>query len=152
MRAYLLVFATLMPLWSYAAGADEKIRTAYMEVGIAASMLLKPAFGYWYDGIGVRFSGMYLDKDHQELDVNIGHVICDSKNLQQTINLLTSWVVGSDPGADYKYAATGIAYGLNYRGFYVELGLAVPWRDDLGNLANNPIIPIGSWGYIYRFN
>lgn len=94
---------------------------------------------------------MYLDKDNQEFSLNLGYELDDSQNVQHSINILTSWVVGSDPGADYRFAATGIAYGLNYKGFFLEIGLAHPWKDDLGNLSNDFIIPCGYWGYIYRF-
>ena len=61
------------------------------------------------------------------------------------------WTAGSDPGADYRYGATGMAYGLNYRGFFLELGLAWPWRDDLGNLADDSVVPCGYLGYMHRF-
>lgn len=94
---------------------------------------------------------MYLNKDHRELHLNIGYALHDSQKVQHSINLLTSRVVGSDPGADYNFASTGVAYGLNYRGFFLEIGLAVPWRDDIGNLANDVVIPCGYLGYIHRF-
>lgn len=94
---------------------------------------------------------MYLNEDHNEYHLNFGYALSDSKKVQHGINLLTSWVVGSDPGADYDYAATGIAYSLNYNGFFLELGLGHAWRGDIGNLSNDPIIPVGYWGYIYRF-
>ncbi len=64
-------------------------------------------------------------------------------DVQHTINLLTSRVVGSAPGADYSYSATGIAYGENYKGLFLEMGLAIPWQDDLGNLEGEPLIPCG---------
>ena len=44
-----------------------------------------------------------------------------------------------------------IAYGVNYKGFFLELGLALPWEDELGNLADDPVIPCGYIGYLYRF-
>jgi hypothetical protein len=94
---------------------------------------------------------LYINKDYRSFHLNVGYAFYDSKKLQQSINLLTSWVVGSDPGVDYRYAATGIAYSLNYRGLFFEIGLARPWRDDLGNLADDPVIPCGYCGYIYRF-
>jgi hypothetical protein len=94
---------------------------------------------------------MYVSKNEHEFHLNLGYAFADSAKVQQSINLLTSWMVGSDPGADYRYGATGIAYSLNYRGFFVEIGLALPWRDDLGNLADDPVVPCGYLGYIYRF-
>lgn len=95
---------------------------------------------------------MYLDREHYEYDFNIGYELADTQKVQHSINLLTSWVATRDPGADYRYAASGIAYGVNYHGIFAELGLAVPWRDEIGNLANEPVVPCGYFGYIHRFN
>ncbi|MCI5141323.1 MAG: hypothetical protein D3909_06265 [Candidatus Electrothrix sp. ATG1] len=132
--------------------AEEKKHLSYPELGITtSSLLIQPSIGYWWNRIGLRMSGMYLKEDQHEFHLNIAYAFSASENLQQSINLLTSRVAGSDPGADYKYWATGIAYGLNYRGFFLELGLALPWEDELGNLADDPVIPCGYIGYLYRF-
>ena len=124
---------------------------SYMEVGVVSTMLVQPSVGYWWNDYGLRLSGIYQDALHHEYHVNIGYVLADEGEMQHAVNLLSSWVVGSDPGANYDYAATGVAYSINYYGFFVELGLALPWRDNLGNLANDPVIPCGMFGYIYRF-
>ena len=132
--------------------AEEKKHLSYPEFGITtSSMLIHPSIGYWWDRIGLRVSGMYLNEDQHEFHLNIGYEFFASENLQQSINLLTSRVAGSDSGADYKYWATGIAYGVNYKGFFLELGLARPWEDELGNIADDPVIPCGYVGYLYRF-
>lgn len=131
--------------------AEENASPSYFELGVVASSLLQPSIGYWWGRTGVRYSGMYLHKSHHESHLNFGYQLSDSKNVQRSINLLTSWVVASDPGADYDYAATGVAYGMNYKGFFFEIGLAIPWRDELGNLDNDPVIPAGYWGYLHRF-
>lgn len=150
-----LVLSSFMTL-SIVCASDIKIndkeQSSYPELGITKSIIIHPSIGYWWNKTGVRFTGIYLNEDHNEYHLNIGYELSDSQNVQHSINLLTSWVAGSDPGADYKYAATGIAYGLNYNGFFLEIGLALPWRDEIGNLAGDPIIPCGYWGYIYRFN
>lgn len=138
-------------LWASSVQAEEKDQQSYLELGIIASNLILPSIGYWRDRTGVRFTGMYLDEDNHEFQFNFGYEIKESENMQRTINLLTRWFVGSDPGADYRFASTGIAYGLNYKGFFLEIGLAVPWKDELGNLANDPVVPIANWGYIHRF-
>ena len=133
-------------------GAEEKVRLSYPEAGITTSLLIiNPSIGYWWGRTGLRLTGMYLNKDHHEFHLNIGYQLYDSEKVQHSLNLLTSWFVGSDPGADYRFGATGIAYSLNYRGFFLEIGLATPWRDDIGNLADDPVVPCGYWGYIYRF-
>ena len=151
-RIALLSYAALSILWAGHTSAEEKERLSYPEVGITTSFLIiHPSIGYWWGRTGVRFSGMYLKKDRHEFHLNIGYALYDTKKVQHSINLLTSKVAGSDPGADYEYWSTGMAYGLNYRGFFFELGLAWPWKDHLGNLADDPVIPCGYVGYMYRF-
>ena len=152
LRIALSAFALSSTLWATCLSAEEKVQLSYPELGITTSTLIvHPSIGYWWGRTGLRFTGMYLNKDHHEFHLNIGYWLYDSEKVQHSINLLTSWVAGRDPGADYKYGATGIAYSLNYKGFFLEIGLARPWRDDLGNLSNDPIVPCGYWGYIYRF-
>jgi len=151
-RIGLSFFAALSILLADDNSAEENEQLSYPELGITTSFLIvHPSIGYWWGQTGVRFTGMYLNKDLHEFHLNIGYALYDSEKVQHSINLLTSWVAGSDPGADYRYGATGIAYGLNYRGFFLEIGLARPWRDDLGNLANDPVVPCGYFGYMYRF-
>ena len=151
-RIALSAFAALLILWASYIRAEEKDQLSYPELGITTSFLLiHPSIGHWWGRTGLRLTGMYVNKDHHEFHLNIGYAFSDSAKVQQSINLLTSWVAGSDPGADYRYGATGIAYSLNYRGFFLEIGLARPWRDDIGNLAHDPVVPCGYWGYIYRF-
>lgn len=144
-------FAALLILWASGIRAEEKDLPSYPEIGITVSSIVHPSIGYWMGRTGLRFTGMYLNKDHNEFHINVGYRLYDTKKVQHSINLLTSWVAGSDPGADYRYAATGLAYSINYKGIFFELGLALPWRDDIGNLANNPVVPCGYFGYIYRF-
>lgn len=88
--------------------------------------------------------------------LNLGFKLSDNEKTQQSINLLAGRYVGSDPGADYDFAYTGIAYGLNfsilgYRGLFLELGIARILQDNLGNLADDPFVPSANIGYIYRF-
>ena len=132
--------------------AEEAKALSYPELGITVSpLLIQPGIGYRHGRIGLRASGMYLKQDRHAFHCNIGYTFSDSDIMQHSINLLTSRIAGSDPGADYKYWASGIAYGLQYRGFFFELGLAHPWKDELGNLADDPLIPCGYVGYMYRF-
>ncbi|WP_189613447.1 hypothetical protein [Saccharospirillum salsuginis] len=133
------------------ATADDSVYRSRAEVGILVSSLVKPSIGYWWGRTGLRVSGMHWNEGHYEYHVNLGYALWDANNIQHGINLLTSWVAGSDPGADYRYASTGVAYSINYKGFFVELGLAHPWRDELGNLERETVIPCGYWGYLYRF-
>jgi len=150
-RNILLAVVVIMMFCTNAYATEEQTKLSYPEVGITKSMLFRPSIGYWWNHAGVRLSGMYLDKDQQDFQFNMGYAFYDKVKMQQSINLVTFWVVGSDPGADYKYAATGLTYSINYRGFFLELGLAVPWRDDIGNLEDDPVVPCLSVGYIYRF-
>ena len=132
--------------------AGEKDQLSYPELGITTSLqIIHPSIGYWWGKKGIRFTGMYLKKDLHEFHFNIGYALYESEKAQHSINLLTSKIAGSDPGADYDYWSTGIAYSLNYRGFFFELGLAYPWKDYLGNLSNDSVVPCGYLGYIYCF-
>jgi len=69
---------------------------------------------------------MYYAGDWYEAHFNIGYAFQDSPRTLHCVNLLTNWVVGGDPGSDYSFWSTGVAYSLNYRGFFFELGLAFP--------------------------
>lgn len=144
----LILISVLIPRigWS-----DSRAARSYPELGVLVTGIVQPSIGYWWGQTGMRVSGMYWDDAHHELHLNLGYSFRDTGKAQHSINILTSRVTGRDPGTDYDYAATGLAYSLNYRGFFVELGIARPWKDWEGNLANDPFIPSGYWGYIYRF-
>ena len=151
-RMAIIAYTVLLILCAGSVRAKETDHKSYPELGITAtSLIIHPSIGYWFGRIGTRFTGMYLSEDHHEFHFNIGYRLHDTDRTQHSINLLTSWIAGSDPGADYKYGATGIAYGFNYRGIFLELGLALPWRDDIGNLAGDPVVPCGYLGYMHRF-
>ncbi len=149
MKRICLLFTVATLCISYAKG-DQK-SNSYPELGVTLGAIPHLSMGYWWERKGVRVSGMYLNKKRNEFHLNLGYAHVETKRVQRSINVLTSWVVGSDPGADYEYAATGIAYGINYKGFFLELGLGIPWKDDIGNLEGDLVIPIGYLGYIHRF-
>ena len=129
-----------------------KSGTYYREVGITTTiMTTHPSVGFGWHRYSTRLTGMYLGADHYEFHINFGYAFADTGPTQHGVNLLTSWIAGSDPGADYKYAATGLAYSYFNRGFFAELGLAIPWQDQLGNLADDPVVPCGYFGYLFRF-
>lgn len=133
------------------ASADNREFPSYPESGIMLGLNVHPAVGYWWGRKGIRFSGMYKNRNDREYHLNFGYVLRDTGEAQHSINILTSRVVGSDPGADYDFAATGIAYGFNYKGVLLEIGLGIPWRDEIGNVKDDPMIPIGYLGYVHRF-
>lgn len=140
----------IMSVYCSAANAVQNMES-YPELGLIIGGALQPSVGYWWGKKGLRLSGIRSGGKKKEFHLNLGYTLSESKNSHRSINLITSRIIGNDPGADYNYAATGIAYGLNYKGFFIELGLGWPWRDDIGNLANRSVIPVGYWGYIYRF-
>ena len=150
-RIITAALAVLTILWANNIRAEEEEKLSYLELGITVGLIVHPGVGYWWGRKGIRLSGMYLNEEHYECHLNFAYALSDSGKVQQSINLLTSRVVGSDPGADYNYTATGVAYSVNYHGFFLEIGLGRPWRDDIGNLADDPLIPVGYWGYLYRF-
>lgn len=151
MKKIEIALAALLILVAGNVKADNKEYPSYPELGIILGLGVHPAVGYWWGRMGIRFSGMYKNKDDKEYHLNFGYVLRDTGKVQQSINLLTSRIVGSDPGADYDFAATGIAYGLNYNGFFFEIGLGIPWRDEIGNVKDDPVVPVGYLGYVHRF-
>jgi len=147
-----MLLIIFMLLCTNAMGTENNNKPSYWELGINSSLrLFRPSVGYWWNPLGVRFSGIYLAADDQEFQFDLGYAFHDSHKIQHSINLVTFSEVGSDPGADYDFIATGVTYSVNYRGLFLELGLAVPWKDDIGNLENDPVVPCLNWGYIYRF-
>lgn len=129
---------------------------SYPELGVVCSLIMNPTLGYWFGPVGVRVAGMYLSDDHNEFHLNLRYKFSDNENTQQSINLLSERIVGSDPGADYHFTCLGVAYGLNfsikgYGGFFIEGGMAKVLHDNLGNLKNDPFVPCCTFGYIYRF-
>jgi hypothetical protein len=142
-------------------GQEETLKdlrqASYPEIGLTSSfMLISPNIGYWFGPIGVRVSGMYIDSDSNELHFNVGYKLSDNEKTQHAVNILASKIVGSDPGADYDFSHIGVAYSMNFSikghsGFFFELGLGVVLEDNLGNVEDEPVVPCGSFGYIYRF-
>ena len=107
-RIAIIAFTASLVLCASHVCAKETDQPSYPELGITTtSLIIHPSIGYWFGKIGTRFTGMYLNKDHHEFHFNIGYRLHDTDRTQHSINLLTSWIAGSDPGADYKYGATG---------------------------------------------
>jgi len=140
--------------------AEEKPRDlkneSYPELGVVCSVIMSPTAGYWFGPVGVKVAGMYLGDDRNEFHLNLRYKFSDNEKTQHSINLVSEKIVGSDPGADYDFTCLGLAYGLNfsikgYGGFYIEMGMAKVLHDNLGNLENDPFVPCGTFGYIYRF-
>lgn len=151
-RVSFTVLTALLILWAASIKAEEKkAYPSYWELGVGQSLLIEPIVGYRWGRVGVRFAGMYLTEDNHEYYFNLNYLLSDVDNVQRSINLVTKRVVGSDPGADYRFTSTGVVYGINYNGFFFEIGLSHPWQDELGNLANDPLLPSLYWGYIHRF-
>lgn len=125
---------------------------SYPEMGVTTgAAYLNLNFGYWHKRMGLRVAGGYLGADRNGLRLNLGYKLRDSETRLDTLNIVLGNYVGRDPGARYDYAYIGLTYGLNYRGWYAELGLAKDVRDRIGNLRNDPILPCGTVGYLHRF-
>ncbi|AEJ61522.1 hypothetical protein Spith_1257 [Spirochaeta thermophila DSM 6578] len=124
----------------------------YPEIGLVLSgCLVNLTLGLWWGPVGIRASGMYWGSNCHQLTLSLGYTLSDTPMFHHSINLTTSQVTGEDPGARYRYWATGLSYSLVYRGLFLELGLLHPWRDEVGNLGHTPVVPHGAVGYLYRF-
>ena len=112
--------------------------------------------GYWHKRIGLRLANYYFDEDSNGMRINLGYKLSDNEKTQQSLNLVTGRFVGSDPGADYDFAYAGITYGINFSilrfsGLFFEIGLGNVLQDNLGNVADDPVVPCANIGYLYRF-
>ena len=133
------------------AGAQEEqvdLRTSYPEVGLITSGVNA---GYWHRGMGIRLSGYYFDENNNHLMLNLRHRLSGREDRQQSINLLLGNINTSEPWADYDFSYIGLAYGANYKGFSVEVGLAKALRDGLNNVKDELVLPYGTMGYVHRF-
>ncbi len=149
-RGYGIIILFLM--LAMPAASEERSRAVYPEAGILFSgILVQPAAGFWYGRWGVRISGMYYRDDWYQFHFNLAWAFYDRPEIQQSLTIHTSHIAGSDPGAEYNFWSTGLTYSINFHGLFAELGLGVPWKDNLGNLKNDPVVPWGCLGYIYRF-
>ena len=161
---FIIIIASMLfgsVVWAAEVNKESKPKDlkniSYPEIGLTGfPLLISPNLGYWFGSIGIRLSGMYLNKNHNSVHFNLGYKFSDNEKTQKSINLLSGLIVGSDPGADYNYTYLGVAYGLNfsikkYRGFFIEIGIAKVLHDHLGNLKDDPFVPCGTFGYIYRF-
>ena len=122
---------------------------SYPEAGLI--LWTSPNIGYWFGPFGIRLSGMYRNEEHNAAHLNLGYKLLDNKTRQHSINILIGKIVGSDPGADYDYTYIGGAYSINYRGLFLEVGVAKALLDELGNVKREPLLPLLNVGYIYRF-
>lgn len=107
--------------------------------------------GYWFGNLGARVAGGYLAHDRNDVRLDLGYKFIDTGRWRHAAHLVVGQTEGSDPGADYNYSYVGLAYELNYRGFFAELGLGKDFVDRIGNLDGDPVIPVGTLGYLYPF-
>jgi hypothetical protein len=127
---------------------------SYFEAGVELHpfIIVKPTLGYWCRSFGVRIGGGYLSGNRHDLRLDLGYKFGDDGRWRHAAHLVVGQTKGSDPGADYDYSYAGLAYELNYRGFYLELGLGKDFVDRVGNLDGDPVVPVGTLlGYLYQF-
>lgn len=163
MKAFPLLIMLLLlapTLYAGEGGAATEPRDlkheSYLEIGAFLSdPTPSPAVGYWFGPFGVRISGMYWSEDKNKIHLNLGYKRLDTERKQRSVNLLLSKNVGSDPGADYDFTSLGLAYSWNtlfgIRGLFLEFGLARVLHDNIGNVEDELVVPVGQLGYIYRF-
>jgi hypothetical protein len=127
---------------------------SYFEAGLELNLFTYAnlTLGYWFGHIGARITGGYIADDSNDVRFDLGYKFFDNGRWRHATHLVVGRTEGSDPGADYNYAYVGLAYELNYRGFYVELGLGKDFVDRIGNLDKDPVVPVGTLlGYLYQF-
>ena len=127
---------------------------SYVEAGLWLNPFTyaNPLLGVWLGHLGVHVSGSYLASDRYDMFADVGLKFVDNGRWRHAVHVIVGQTRGSDPGADYDYAYAGLAYELNFRGLFIELGLGKDFVDRLGNLEDDPVIPVGTLlGYAYQF-
>jgi len=97
-------------------------KKSYFEVGIIAGT---PAFinalnGFYIDPVGLRLSGMYLNKNTNGVQLNLEYKL--SENIKTRHNLGIAIGKSQDSGCDYYYL--GPVYDFYYKSFFLETGVS----------------------------
>jgi len=112
--------------------------------------------GYWYSHVGIRLSGGYWDwlnsKFGYGYQCNINYKLLDNKTWLHNLGLIigrseSGPVSLEEPCCDWTYV--GLAYDLNYKGFFLEVQLQKPIEIRRGSFRE--IVPLFQLGYIRRF-
>ena len=114
---------------------------SYTEVGVTFShpLSLNGVAGYWLGPIGIRMTGMYLGSTDAGVQLNLGYKFIDNEKNRHSWGILLGWM--------YDAGYAGIAYHLNYRSFFAELG----WAGIIGRHFRSSQGYLLQIGYMHRF-
>jgi hypothetical protein len=123
--------------------------------------------GYWFGDVGVRLMGMTF-ASYNGIQMNIGVKLSDNTNRSHALALVfgtsmfketTYSFLAPDAVIKRYWTYGGLAYSLNWHGFYLEGGLTVgnglfpfhfEWNGKLPERSTNPQA-VFQIGYVYRF-
>ena len=126
--------------------AQEEIdlrQESYPEIGIniGTPAVLNFAFGYWFNSIGVRVSGLYWEQGANGVQLNVGLKLSDNVRRRHAL-----FIIGGTSNIDNtEWTFLGLVYNLNWRGFFLEPGLTFGAGD-----FSNPQVAL-QIGYMHRF-
>ena len=128
--------------------AQENEKT-YPELGLVVGM---PAFinvlgGYWFEPVGLRLSGMYLNNNTNGLQINLGYKVSEKLEKRHIIGL--AFGKSQDQGSDYYYL--GPTYDFYKNKFFLEAGISKIMHVNRGDFSSLPFWIIFQIGYVYNF-
>lgn len=124
---------------------------SYFEMGTNIGMpaTINVAIGYWFGPVGLRLSGMYWGEGTQKgtngVQFNAGYKLSDNAKSLQNLGVAVGREQG--PGCDWSYL--GPVYNLNYKWFFLEIGLAKVLKVKRGAFGSLQFI--FQIGYMHRF-
>lgn len=130
-------------------------KSSYTELGInlGTPAGVNLALGYWFGEFGLRASGMVLGSI-QGFQGNAGIKLSDNANRSHVLALIFGqsrleekkvYLFGPDEVVYRTWSYFGLAYELNWHGFFVEAGLTAGSGD-----FSSPQVA-AQIGYMYRF-
>jgi hypothetical protein len=124
-------------------GLRDLKEASYAEIGanIGIPSVLNIAYGHWFGPVGLRMSGLYLGRDAQGVQFNLGFKLSDNPKRSHSLAAVAGTSVMD--GSEWDYA--GIVYNLNIRGFFLEAGLTAGSGDYASPQATLQL------GYMHRF-
>ena len=94
---------------------------SYQEIGIniGTPAALNAAFGYWFNSVGLRVSGMYYGQETNGVQLNLGLRLSDNFKRRHALFIIR----GASKIDNDEWTFLGLVYNLNFKGFFLETGL-----------------------------
>jgi hypothetical protein len=129
--------------------SNEDLKSVwYFEAGgILGSPSIGGIVGYWFGPVGIRVSGGYQEKRMNGIQFNLGYKLTDNNKTRHAVGVALGR--SQDRGCDYSYL--GPVYDLNYKWFFLEIGVGKVFNVKRGDFSDLPWWIILQVGYMHRF-